>query len=63
MKIVVDFDVCASTGACTQIAPEVFEVRADGYLYVLQESPEGANADLARQHDNQPTVYSTNTPS
>jgi ferredoxin len=49
MKIVVDFDICASTGACTQIAPEVFEVRADGYLYILQESPEGANAGLARQ--------------
>ena len=39
MKIMVDFDVCASTGACTQEAPEVFEVRADGYLYVLQEEP------------------------
>ncbi|MEY4365430.1 MAG: hypothetical protein RLZZ305_774 [Actinomycetota bacterium] len=49
MRIVVDFNVCASTGACSQIAPEVFEVRTDGYLYVLQESPEGANADLARQ--------------
>ncbi|MEY3589408.1 MAG: hypothetical protein RJA47_2004 [Actinomycetota bacterium] len=49
MKVVVNFEVCASTGACTQIAPEVFEVRSDGYLYVLQEHPEGANADLARQ--------------
>ncbi len=49
MRIVVDFNVCASTGACSQIAPEVFEVRTDGYLYVLQESPEGANADLAQQ--------------
>lgn len=49
MRIVVDFNVCASTGACSQIAPEVFEVRTDGYLYVLQESPEGANAELARQ--------------
>ena len=49
MKIVVDYDICASTGTCAQIAPEVFEVRSDGYLYVLQESPEGTNADLARQ--------------
>jgi ferredoxin len=49
MKIVVDYDICASTGACTQIAPEVFEVRSDGYLYVLQESPEGKNVELARQ--------------
>jgi ferredoxin len=49
MKVTVDFDVCASTGACTQIAPEVFEIRADGYLYILQENPTGANEDLARQ--------------
>jgi ferredoxin len=39
MKVVVDFNVCASTGACAQIAPEVFEVRSDGYLYVLIEEP------------------------
>ncbi|MEI8287805.1 MAG: ferredoxin, partial [Actinomycetes bacterium] len=45
MKVIVDYDICASTGACAQIAPEVFEVRSDGYLYILQESPEGANAD------------------
>ena len=49
MKIVVDYNICASTGACCQIAPEVFEIRKDGYMYVLNESPEGANADLARQ--------------
>src|ERR1700749_184133 len=39
MKVVVDFDVCASTGSCMQVCPEVFEVRSDGYLYVLQEEP------------------------
>ena len=39
MKVVVDYDICASTGACTQICPEVFEVRSDGYLDVLMESP------------------------
>ena len=39
MRVVVDYDVCASTGACMQVAPEVFEVRSDGYLYVLQEEP------------------------
>jgi ferredoxin len=39
MKISVNFDVCASTGACMQTAPEVFEVRSDGYLYILQEEP------------------------
>ncbi|MFM2072380.1 MAG: hypothetical protein RLZZ623_2643 [Actinomycetota bacterium] len=39
MKVIVDFDVCASTGACMQVCPEVFEVRNDGYLYILQEEP------------------------
>ena len=40
MRIVVDFDVCASTGTCAQICPEVFEVRSDGYLYILIEEPD-----------------------
>ena len=42
MRVIVDFDVCASTGSCMQICPEVFEVRSDGYLYILQESPPDA---------------------
>ena len=39
MKVSVDFDNCASTGSCMQVCPEVFEVRSDGYLYVLIENP------------------------
>lgn len=39
MKVQVDFDLCAATGNCMQVCPEVFEVRSDGYLYVLQEEP------------------------
>jgi ferredoxin len=39
MKVTVDFDLCAATGNCMQICPEVFEVRSDGFLYVLQEEP------------------------
>ena len=39
MKVTVDYNVCASTGACMQVCPEVFEVRSDGYLYILQEEP------------------------
>lgn len=39
MKVSVDYDLCASTGSCMQICPEVFEVRRDGYLYILQEKP------------------------
>lgn len=39
MKITIDYDMCASTGGCMQICPEVFEVRNDGFLYLLQEEP------------------------
>lgn len=40
-KIVIDFDRCESNGICMEIAPEVFEVRDDGFLYVLQDYPSG----------------------
>lgn len=39
MKVVVDFDSCESNAVCMRLAPEVFEVREDDLLYVLQEHP------------------------
>lgn len=39
MKVTVNYDICAATGGCAQICPEVFEVRSDGYLYLLQDEP------------------------
>lgn len=39
MKITVDFDLCESNAICMDIAPTVFEVRDDDFLYVLNESP------------------------
>jgi ferredoxin len=39
MRVVVDFDSCESNAVCMGIAPEVFEVRDDDFLYVLQENP------------------------
>ena len=39
MQIIVDLDLCAATGGCVNQAPEVFEIRNDGFLYVLQENP------------------------
>jgi ferredoxin len=57
MKVTVDYDVCASTGACMQVCPEVFEVRKDGYLYVLQESPgEDLRAKVQTAADMCPTA-------
>jgi ferredoxin len=38
-KVVVDFDLCESNAVCMGIAPEVFEVRDDDFLYVLQDEP------------------------
>ena len=38
-KVVVDFDKCESNALCMGVAPEVFEVREDDFLYVLQEEP------------------------
>jgi ferredoxin len=39
MRVVVDFDLCERNAACMGIAPEVFEVRDDDLLYILQEEP------------------------
>ncbi|MGH9301490.1 MAG: ferredoxin [Acidimicrobiales bacterium] len=39
MKVVVDYDLCQSNALCMGAAPEVFEVREDGFMYVLDEHP------------------------
>lgn len=39
MRVVVDFDLCESNAVCMSVAPEVFEVRDDDFLYVLDETP------------------------
>jgi ferredoxin len=39
MRVVVDYDLCESNAICMGIVPEVFEVRDDDFLYVLQENP------------------------
>ena len=60
MKVTVDFDVCASTGSCMQICPEVFELRSDGYLYILQEEPpESLRAQVEQAADMCPTAAIT----
>jgi len=38
-KVVVDFDLCESNATCMGIAPDIFEVRDDDFLYILNESP------------------------
>ena len=56
MKVVVDFDICQSNAVCMEIAPKVFEVRDDGYLYVLMEEPnESLRADVEEAAERCPT--------
>lgn len=39
MRVIVNYDLCTSIGSCVRACPEVFEVRSDGYLYLLQDEP------------------------
>jgi ferredoxin len=39
MRVIVDFDACESNALCMAACPEVFEVRDDDFLYVLDEHP------------------------
>jgi ferredoxin len=39
VRVVVDYDLCESNAICMAVAPEVFEVRDDDNLYILQEEP------------------------
>ena len=38
-KVMVNFDLCESNAICMDVAPELFEVRDDDFLYVLQDTP------------------------
>ena len=39
MRVVVNFDLCESNAICMQVAPDIFEVRDDDFLYILDEGP------------------------
>ena len=56
MKVVVDFDRCQSNAVCMGIAPDIFEVRDDGFLYILDENPpESLRAKVEEAVRNCPT--------
>jgi ferredoxin len=42
MRVTHDEELCASLGMCEAVAPEVFEIGADGALRVLQPEPPDA---------------------
>jgi ferredoxin len=50
MKVIVDQNICASSGNCVMNAPEVFDQRDDdGVVVLLNESPSAEDAEGARR--------------
>lgn len=49
MRVEVDYDLCESNALCMGVAPEVFEVRDDDFLYLLTEEPAAELHDRVRQ--------------
>jgi ferredoxin len=39
MHVTVDYDLCESNGICAGLVPDVFDLRDDDHLYLLQEDP------------------------
>lgn len=39
MHVIVDYAMCESNALCMEAAPEVFEVRSDDLLHVLDDRP------------------------
>lgn len=48
-RVVVDMDLCESNAVCMAILPEVFDVRDDDLLYVLDETPPDSARDKVEQ--------------
>ena len=56
VKVTVDYDVCVSSGSCVHECPEIFEIRADGFLYLLMEAvPPALRAKATLAEDLCPT--------
>jgi ferredoxin len=48
MRIKADRGVCVGAGQCVLTEPAVFDQGDDGLVVLLDEAPEGAQADAAR---------------
>jgi ferredoxin len=52
MRVLINYDLCESNALCMAAAPEVFEVRDDTFLYLLDETPPEilrSKVELAKQ--------------
>ncbi len=48
MKPVIDLDLCIGCGLCEDTCPEVFQMRDDGYAWVIDETPDPELYDCTR---------------
>jgi ferredoxin len=56
VKIVVDKSKCSSIGLCEAVAPDIFEIGADGALNILMEDiSDDRRTDLEQACENCPT--------
>jgi len=63
MRVSVDAGRCAASGTCAQLCPEVFELRGDGSLLVLDaEPPEHLHAQVREAVEMCPTEAITFSP-
>jgi len=49
MRIVHDESSCASLGMCEAVAPDLFEIGADGFLTLLDPTPPESSRSQATQ--------------
>ena len=47
-RVEVDTSLCASTGMCESVAPDLFEIDDDGELVVLRPEPSGEQVERAQ---------------
>ncbi len=55
MKAKVNKDVCIGCGACTSIAPDVFEIGDDGLAEVVKDNIEEEKEDVIDASESCPT--------
>jgi ferredoxin len=48
-RVIADYDKCKSHGLCMAVAPDVFEVRADGYMYILLETIDDSRRSVCEE--------------